>query len=259
MQDGIIFRIVTYNAHSCRGLDRRTRPERIAAVLSEIEADIIALQEVWSAQGEENDREQVTRIAEALGFWHGFGGNWSRGSRVYGNAILSRWRLHTVQNHDISVSGREQRGCLRADVMMESALLLHVFNVHLGLSLGERQYQVNKLVSDQILANPALTSPRLVLGDFNDWARRLTRHFLSSKFRSADIRQHLRRVRTYPGWLPLVHLDHIYYDPVLEITRLHLHRSRTALIASDHLPLVADFHFRGSRQAGFEEASAEVD
>jgi len=58
-----------------------------------------------------------------------------------------------------------------------------------------------------------------------------------------DIRRHLRRARTYPGWLPLCHLDHIYYDPALEIKNLRLHRSRAALIASDHLPLVADFRF----------------
>src|SRR5260370_8451546 len=39
-------RIATYNVHSCRGLDRRTRPERTAAVLRAIDADIVALQEV---------------------------------------------------------------------------------------------------------------------------------------------------------------------------------------------------------------------
>ena len=39
-------RIATYNIHRCRGLDGRTRPERIAAVLESIDADIVALQEV---------------------------------------------------------------------------------------------------------------------------------------------------------------------------------------------------------------------
>src|ERR1041385_6684950 len=42
-------RVVTYNIHRCRGLDRRTRPERIANVLSAIEPDIVALQEVVGA------------------------------------------------------------------------------------------------------------------------------------------------------------------------------------------------------------------
>ena len=90
MRDDPTFRITTYNAHSCRGLDRRTRPERIATVLDETGADIIALQEVWSGNGEESEREQVSRIAQALGLKYCFGGNWSRGDGVYGNAILSR-------------------------------------------------------------------------------------------------------------------------------------------------------------------------
>jgi endonuclease/exonuclease/phosphatase family metal-dependent hydrolase len=244
MQDDPTFRITTYNAHSCRGLDTRTRPERVAAVLGETEADIIALQEVWSAGGEESEREQVSRIADTLGLKYCFGGNWSRGGGVYGNAIMSRWRLHTERNYDISVNGRERRGCLRADVMVEDVALLHVFNVHFGLSLNERQYQARKLVSDGILADPALTGLRVVLGDFNDWTRGLTQHFLKAEFQSADVRRHLRRARTYPGWLPLFHLDHIYYDNALEIKHLRLHRSRAALIASDHLPLVADFRLR---------------
>ena len=42
-------RIVTYNIHRCRGMDRRTRPDRVAAVLREIDADVIALQEVIGA------------------------------------------------------------------------------------------------------------------------------------------------------------------------------------------------------------------
>lgn len=243
MQDGPTFRITTYNAHSCRGLDRRTRPERIAAVLAETEADIIALQEVWSVAGEEHEREQVKHIAEKLGLEYRFGGNWSRGNGVYGNAILSRWPLHTTQNYDLSVTGRERRGCLRADVVVEEIVLLHVFNVHLGLGLRERHQQARELVSDRILTDLSLTGLRLVLGDFNDWTRGLTRHFLDLQLRSVDIRQYLQRTRTYPGWLPLFHLDHIYYDPALEIKHLHLHRSRAARVASDHLPLVADFGF----------------
>ena len=45
------FRVVTYNVHKCRGLDRRVRPARIAEVLREINADIIALQEVVCIEG----------------------------------------------------------------------------------------------------------------------------------------------------------------------------------------------------------------
>ena len=42
-------RIATYNVHRCRGIDGRTRPERTAAVLRAIDADVVALQEVVGA------------------------------------------------------------------------------------------------------------------------------------------------------------------------------------------------------------------
>jgi endonuclease/exonuclease/phosphatase family metal-dependent hydrolase len=40
--------------------------------------------------------------------------------------------------------------------------------------------------------------------------------------------------------LPLLHLDHIYCDRHLRIEKAFFHRSRRSLLASDHLPLVAD-------------------
>jgi endonuclease/exonuclease/phosphatase family metal-dependent hydrolase len=68
------------------------------------------------------------------------------------------------------------------------------------------------------------------------------------------MRTHLGSSRTYPGLLPLFNLDHIYYDERLELTRLRLHRTPTALVASDHLPLVADFRVRAA--AGEDAAEA---
>ncbi len=99
-----------------------------------------------------------------------------------------------------------------------------------------------------MLGNPALGGARIVLGDFNEWTRGLASRLLASNLRSADVREHLSRTRTYPGVLPVLHLDHIYYDPTLELESLTLHRSRTALIASDHLPLVADFYLPPARK-----------
>jgi endonuclease/exonuclease/phosphatase family metal-dependent hydrolase len=79
-----------------------------------------------------------------------------------------------------------------------------------------------------------------LLGDFNDWGS-LFVSLLAAHFRGVDMRTHLGSRRTYPGLLPLFNLDHIYYDEALELTKLRLHRTPTALVASDHLPLVADF------------------
>jgi endonuclease/exonuclease/phosphatase family metal-dependent hydrolase len=239
-----MLRIVTYNAHKCRGLDRRVRPERIIKVLGELDADVIALQEVLNVEGRERERDQARFIASALGMDYRIGENRRLGGGAYGNVILSRLPIQATQNYDITWRGRERRGCLRADLRIEESVLLHVFNVHLGTAFIERRHQARRLVSPDILNNAELRGARLVVGDFNEWTRGLASRLLASHFESADIRHHLRRARTYPGVLPLLHLDHIYYDGALELKTLTLHKSRTALIASDHLPLVADFDLR---------------
>jgi endonuclease/exonuclease/phosphatase family metal-dependent hydrolase len=63
---------------------------------------------------------------------------------------------------------------------------------------------------------------------------------LVAEFNLTDLRPHLTRTRSYPALLPLLNLDHIYCDHHLRIEKAFFHRSRRSLIASDHLPLVAD-------------------
>jgi endonuclease/exonuclease/phosphatase family metal-dependent hydrolase len=63
---------------------------------------------------------------------------------------------------------------------------------------------------------------------------------LSTRLKSIDLRKHLRRRRTYPGVFPVLHLDHIYYEGTVEVVKLELPRTRLSLMASDHLPLVAE-------------------
>jgi endonuclease/exonuclease/phosphatase family metal-dependent hydrolase len=212
------------------------------AVLRETDADIIALQEVVSLTGHhQREMDQGRYIAEELGMDYRIGENRKLRGAAYGNVILSRLPVRASENYDITWRGRERRGCLRVDVDLGEGGKLHVFNIHLGTAFIERRYQGRRLVSQEILNLEGLSGTRVVLGDFNEWTKGLASRLLSSHFESADVRYHLQRVRTYPGILPFLHLDHIYYDSVLELKRLTLHRSRTALVASDHLPLVADF------------------
>lgn len=238
-----MLRIVTYNVHKCRGLDRRVRPARIASVLRELNADIIALQEVLSVEGARREEDQAKFIADELGYAYAVGENRRLNGGAYGNVVLTRWPLRTVYNYDITWRWCEPRGCLRTDIEADGNVL-HVFNVHLGTAFIERRHQARKLVGKEILGDEKLNGARIVLGDFNEWTRGLASHLLAKHLQSADLREHLQRARTYPGALPLVHLDHIYHDPALTLERLTLYKSRTALVASDHLPLVADFRRR---------------
>lgn len=233
-------RVATYNVHKCRGIDLRTSPKRIAAVLREIDADVLALQEVWSVAGSVPERDQAHYLSEALGLRCITGRTRDLLGGVYGNVVLSRLQVRHHNNFNISVEGREERGCLRVDIAV-GGLTLHVFNMHLGTSFIERRKQAELLIALGVLEHEDQRGPRIVMGDFNEWTAGAVSDLLSARFQSVDIRMHLSRSRTYPGVLPLVHLDHIYHDPELQLRSVHLHRTRAALWASDHLPLVAEF------------------
>jgi endonuclease/exonuclease/phosphatase family metal-dependent hydrolase len=230
------FRIATYNVHKCQGLDRRVSPARIAAVLDEIDADIVAVQEILLPQAE--------AVARDLGYRFELGETRKHAGHAYGNVTFSRRKIERVMHIDLTVAGREARGCLRTDIPL-AGRLLHVFNLHLGTAYGERRAQAQLLREKELLRAWNITGARVVLGDFNEWVEGLVTRTLRAEFAATDLRPHLPRRRMYPVALPLLQLDHIYFDPHLEAERAWFHVNARTLVASDHLPLVAEFRFRG--------------
>lgn len=221
--------------HRCRGIDGRTRPERISAVLSAIDADIVALQEVVGAGA--RGRGHIEDIGAALGMgWIMSPARLLRG-HAFGNAVLSRFPITHHAGHELSWKTCEPRRMQRVDISV-SGTTLHVYNVHLGTAILERRFQAERLAT--IVSDRHVSGPKIVLGDFNEWMKGLTTELLSAKLNSVDLKQFLPRRRTYPGLFPLLHLDHIYYAGQMEILGVELPRTRLALVASDHLPLVAD-------------------
>lgn len=216
-------------------MDRRTRPERVAAVLREIDGDVIALQEVVGAGP--HGRSHIEEIGAALGMgWVMASARHLRGHQ-FGNVVLSRFPITDHSQHDLSWKSCEERCMQRVDIDV-AGHPLHVYNVHLGTAFLERRYQAKRLAT--LVSDRHVAGPKIVLGDFNEWMRGLATDLLSTKLRSVDLRNYLKRRRTYPGLFPILHLDHIYYDGRLEILGISLPRTRLALVASDHLPLVAD-------------------
>jgi endonuclease/exonuclease/phosphatase family metal-dependent hydrolase len=238
------FRIATYNLHKCRGFDLRIVPERIISVLLELKADILCLQEVVNAPADEPQWNQAHTIAGAFpGFNLAFGVNRQFHEGTYGNMTLSRFPILSWKNHDLSRERREPRGVLQTEIEIAPGRVVHVFNVHLGTGHMERRYQARKLLNPDVLEQTGISGPRLVLGDFNEWTRGLTTRLLQSSFKTFRPRHAGRFPRTFPGMLPLVSLDHCYFDQPLEVQSSRLWRSRSALWASDHLPLIAEFRF----------------
>ena len=228
-------RVATYNIHRCRGLDGRTSAKRIADVIRDVNADIVALQEVVGAGPTSSGH------AEELGALLGMGWVMApvrhlRGS-LFGNVVLSRFPIRHHLQHDLTWKTCEARCVQRVDIAIE-ADTLHLYNVHLGTAFLERRHQASRLSA--IVHDRRVPQPKIVLGDFNEWMKGLATQMLSERLQSIDLRQHLRRRRTYPGVFPVLHLDHIYYDGHVEVVKLELPRTRLSLMASDHLPLVAE-------------------
>jgi endonuclease/exonuclease/phosphatase family metal-dependent hydrolase len=230
-------------------MDRRLMPERVLRVLREVHADVFALQEVLSVENGHPGADQARYLASELGYNLAVGHVRELRGGFYGNVVLSRLPVLFSCNYDISVRRREERGCLRSDLDLGGGDVLHVFNVHMGTAYMERRAQVRKLMNDQVLQHTDLGGHRIVLGDFNEWTRGLASKLLSDHFERVDMTL-LNWRRTYPGFLPFLHLDHMYHDSTLKLDRLALHRTRTSLIASDHLPLVGDFFVLRPQGAG---------
>src|SRR5688572_17348522 len=144
-------KIVTYNIHKARGMDGRISIQRIANVLTDIKADIIALQEIYSEGN--GTQGQVEKLAADLGMHSVFGRTRHHLGRPYGNAILTRWPITDSGEMDISWPRgirREKRGCIRADLKTPRGTL-HVFNIHMGTSYFERRAQVRTFISSKTL------------------------------------------------------------------------------------------------------------
>jgi endonuclease/exonuclease/phosphatase family metal-dependent hydrolase len=226
-RDHVDLRVATYNIHRCRGLDRRVRPERIAAVLATIDPDIVALQEV------------IGPGLAGLGWMMAPTRELRR--HQFGNAVLSRFPIRDHAQHDLSWKTCEPRGSQRVAIDLGAGRAVHVYNVHLGTALLERRYQSARLAT-WIQSRRGV--PKIVLGDFNEWSRGLASGVLAEHLKSIDLYEHLKRRRTYPGFFPVLHLDHIYFGGDIEVRRIELPRTRLAMVASDHLPLVADIRIR---------------
>lgn len=239
-------KIVTYNIHTCIGLDRRYDPARTAAVLREIDPDIACLQEVDARRRLAHYEDQWAYLAEATGLRVVTGAGIRAHRGRFANAILTRFPALAVRAIDLSVAGYEPRGAIDADLLVGDRVL-RVFATHFGLHAGERRFQASQLLAalGEASANQrGAADAVLVMGDLNEWRGR------SGGIRLLDRRLGPSAVpRTFPSWMPVLPLDRIYADGQAALRDLHVYRSPLARLASDHLPLVGTLAWTGGERA----------
>ena len=135
----------SYNIHRCIGVDGRHDPERVADVIRELDADVVALQEVDSRYHVEDGLDQIVYLAEATGYRPLAGPVLRTHSGNYGNGLLLRHEPRALRRIDLSVAGREPRGALDVEVESPDGPI-RVVAVHFGLSARERAIQVSRIL-----------------------------------------------------------------------------------------------------------------
>jgi endonuclease/exonuclease/phosphatase family metal-dependent hydrolase len=224
-------KVATYNIRKCIGTDRRRDPARVLAVLKEIDADIVVLQEADRRFGlrhsaiphhmflEQSDYVPVDLggRAHAIG-WHG-------------NAILVRRGIEIRSAHPLIIPTLEPRGAVVAELRVNGSSL-RILGVHLDLSGLWRRRQIRAILAHLDAAQ--LYMPTIIMGDFNQWSDRGA----LSEFAF----HHHRLVKTPPSFhsrRPVARLDRIIVSHDIMVDAADAHASPLAKLASDHLPLWA--------------------
>jgi endonuclease/exonuclease/phosphatase family metal-dependent hydrolase len=226
--------VASYNVHRWTGVNgtRAPDPARAGFVISELAADVIALQEVLRPFDGE---DWLERLADSLHLHLAFVATRVHRRGEVGNAILSRWPITSVFSLDLSFSRVERRSAVATQFPGEFGPL-SVVSTHLALVDRTRRRQVQS-----ILEHPQLQGAVVLLGDMNAWRRcKATRTLEREMVGGAE----LSWPRTFPASRPVLALDRVYARGA-EVGRLEAHTSAAARRASDHLPVIAQIRLTG--------------
>jgi endonuclease/exonuclease/phosphatase family metal-dependent hydrolase len=235
---------MTYNVHSCVGMDGRLSTERIARIIAQCRPDIVALQELDVGRGRTGGIDQAHAIAQELEMEFHFHPALQLEEELYGDAILSRWPMRLIKAGPLpTLSSRldlEPRGVLWVSVSVEGQEL-QILNTHLGLLSKERLLQTEALLGDDWLGHADCHGPVILCGDFNAIPSSTAYRRLRARLQDAQLALNGHRPkRTFFSRYPVNRIDHIFIGGGVQVLDIDVPRHHLACVASDHLPLVAD-------------------
>jgi endonuclease/exonuclease/phosphatase family metal-dependent hydrolase len=238
-------RVMTYNAHSCSGMDGRVSPRRIARVIQQQGADLVALQELDLGRARSRSEDQASLVAGALGYHVVFCPTVKHSeTEHYGHALCSRWPIRVIKVAELPGAPGgwwpEPRGALWASVVI-GGTPINIVTTHLGLSPRERLAQMEALIGPDWLGPVIGSEPVILCGDFNLPPRSRPYRLAEAKLRDVQAgRRGHRPQRTFSSMRPILRIDHIFISRHFGIERAFVPRNELTRVASDHLPLLAD-------------------
>lgn len=245
-----VLRVMTYNVHSCVGMDGKIDAERIARVIARARPDVVALQELDVGRRRTFGLDQAHLIARYLKMEFHFHPAIHVEEERYGDAILTHLPHRLVKAGVLpGLAGKphlEPRGAVWLAIDLHGREV-QVINTHLGLDQRERAAQVEALLGSDWLANERCRNPVILCGDFNASPSSPVCRRLGGRLTDAQTAAPRHAPQgTFPSRLPTLRIDHIFVSPGVEVADIEIPGSELARTASDHLPLVAELRIPGS-------------
>lgn len=236
-------RVMTYNVHSCIGMDGKLDAERIARVIARAKPDVVALQELDVGRARTQGMDQAHLIARYLEMEFHFHPSLHLEEERYGDAILTHLPQRLVKAGALpglaDKPQLEPRGALWVAIDLHGTEI-QIINTHLGLYPRERLAQADALLGSDWLEHEQCRDPVILCGDFNALPSSSVYRRLCGRLSDAqNVALHHQPKGTYSSRFPTVRIDHIFISPGLEVTGIKVPASEFARIASDHLPLIA--------------------
>lgn len=235
-------RVMTYNVHSCIGMDGRLSPERTARTIARFNADIIALQELDVRRSRTGGVDQAELIARHLRMDFRFHPALHLEDERYGDAILSCFPMRLVRAAALpGIPHLEPRGALWVAIDLGGGVEVNVINTHLGLTAAERRMQAQALLGPDWIGHPDCVDPVVLCGDFNSVPSSLVCRMLRTRLRDVQLEHETHRPRaTFFTRFPMARIDYVFVSPGVGIRDIDVPSGAPVRVTSDHLPLVVD-------------------
>ncbi len=250
LNDKFLLRVMTYNIHGCVGADRAVNPDKIAAIIADLDVDIVALQEVEIGHPTRAYRNQAQMIAGVLDVEHIYFPVEQEGLRRFGLAVLSRCPIvgfDQIQLPNVyPLLNPRRRGALRATLETPAGPIC-LINTHLSLFRLERRLQLNALMAGVDVTVVPANEPLVFCGDLNSGPSSETYKQVSRLLTDVQTASNSGPIEaTFHAKSPFFRIDHIFVSSHFTPLKTEVRKTTDTAAASDHLPLVVDLALKKS-------------